>query len=436
VQRNDSQAKIELLDLPAEVLFYLLLYTDPVSLSRLSQVSRILYSFLQDVGFFLYHPQAKNKQQRRFIRNASSSFEALKSISEFNDKFKEKYSRFFDTNGNIDFTRQDSDLRCYTELVLRDGQSIDAVKKQLDRNKDVIRQGLTFLHLAVRYGHFQAVKYLVETGHFINFKSLSGATPLLFAVEADEMDIVKLLLKHKADSSLALTADSNNHGPLGIYRGDYPLHAAVKLGKIKIVQALIEAGADINARNAIGATPLLLAVAKDHVEVAKCLLQNGADLYLAITHLTENSELKKGDNAFIAAIKRGYKKMLAALFKDPDQSIYAEDIESPLHCAVIEGKIESVQTLIELGADVNLPTKAGNTLLQLAKRKGFNEIAEKLIESGASLNEVKKKAVNAKPPMSVKSSHSILSFFGSFARIEKGEDAVEMRRALFSAKMF
>ena len=59
--------------------------------------------------------------------------------------------------------------------------------------------------------------------------------------------------------------------------GDTPLHKAVMWGDRYAVQALIEAGAQVDAQGDMGCTPLYLATLRDDVQVAQTLLNHGAN---------------------------------------------------------------------------------------------------------------------------------------------------------------
>lgn len=60
--------------------------------------------------------------------------------------------------------------------------------------------------------------------------------------------------------------------------GDTPLHIAVRRGDAEIVPAMLDAGADINAKGDEGFTPLHYAVMYDDVRIVRLLLDRGADV--------------------------------------------------------------------------------------------------------------------------------------------------------------
>ena len=75
----------------------------------------------------------------------------------------------------------------------------------------------------------------------------TGLSPLMYAAGEGHVSIVKALLSKKADTGLSL-----HGGPFGGYTA---LHFAALTGRIEIVQLLLDAGADPEARNQAGKTP-------------------------------------------------------------------------------------------------------------------------------------------------------------------------------------
>jgi ankyrin repeat protein/pimeloyl-ACP methyl ester carboxylesterase len=121
------------------------------------------------------------------------------------------------------------------------------------------------------------------------------------------------------------------------------LSVASSKGNEKIVRTLIEGGANLNAQDPSGQTPLHLAIKGECIEVMETLLRAGAD--------------KESRNA-----------------KD----------ETPLMYACVQNKPRAVQALVDAGA--NLETKSANskTPLYHSARKGLTAIVEILIKGGAN----------------------------------------------------
>ena len=87
--------------------------------------------------------------------------------------------------------------------------------------------------------------------------------------------------------------------------GATPLLIAVHRGNVEVVEALLDGGANIQARVAGGDTPLHVVAVTEHVEVARLLLARGGDM-TAIAELGENPydrALRMGRPAMIEVLK-------------------------------------------------------------------------------------------------------------------------------------
>jgi len=124
----------------------------------------------------------------------------------------------------------------------------------------------TPLHLAVESGSVKIVEFLISNGADVNAKT-GDFTPLHLAAQSGNLEIVKFLVS-KADVN-AKTGDLT------------PLHLAAQSGNLEVVKFLVSQGADVNAKNYYGRTPLhFLSLGRygDCVEVAKFLVSKGADV--------------------------------------------------------------------------------------------------------------------------------------------------------------
>lgn len=124
----------------------------------------------------------------------------------------------------------------------------------------------TPLYLAVRAGHFAAAKLLIERGADVNAAPTAGLGPALMpALAKRRVDLINLLLDGGANPN-------SDRG------GQAALHVAVTLGCLDCVKALVEAGADVNAKTKDGKTALHLAKRKGQRDVADYLLSHGVVL--------------------------------------------------------------------------------------------------------------------------------------------------------------
>jgi ankyrin repeat protein len=162
--------------------------------------------------------------------------------------------------------------------------------------------GDTVLMAAVRSGNIDAVRALLDAGAQVNTAEPQvGHTGLMWAVRENHPEIVSLLLARGASLELKTRtgarpavrppgAGGGSHG-VGIVRGGVPpqgeqpptpggmtaLSFAAREGRLEAARLLIDAGADVNAREANGISPLVMAITNRHTPVAALLLARGAD---------------------------------------------------------------------------------------------------------------------------------------------------------------
>ena len=134
--------------------------------------------------------------------------------------------------------------------------------------------GATPLHEAVRYGNIDIAKSLLNSGANVNARDNLGKTPVMLILPKDKTaEIYKLLITYRAD----LTQKD--------MFGDTVLHTASMLNVGAVTfSVLISGGADVDARNKEGVTPLAIAVQKNDLETVKLLTAAGADIHTQDTN--------------------------------------------------------------------------------------------------------------------------------------------------------
>ena len=163
---------------------------------------------------------------------------------------------------------RDSDAMCKF-LILR-GAAVNPGKPQIE----------TPLHRAVAEGNMGMIKNLVENGAHINRADEDGYTPLHMAIKYNQPKAAAYLLEH---GSFVNIPDNT--------LGNCELHLAAMRGSEEMMEQLIEAGADVNARNHEGKTPLDLALYYGHTRLAYDLLANGASDEQLLTTLQKPNPL-------------------------------------------------------------------------------------------------------------------------------------------------
>jgi ankyrin repeat protein len=147
--------------------------------------------------------------------------------------------------------------------------------------------GQTALMLAIKTGDLSVVKMLVDAGANVNaVEKVQNQTPLMWAAAATRNagEMVKLLLSKGADvkarakysdwPSQITSEPRAQYRPVG---GLTPLLYSARGGCYECVEALVATGANVNAPTPEGVTALMIALDNDHNDVAKFLLDHGAN---------------------------------------------------------------------------------------------------------------------------------------------------------------
>ena len=229
-----------------------------------------------------------------------------------------------------------------TALIMAANQPEKArmlVAKGADVNAQT-KQGRTPLMLAATCdGCVNTVRLLISQGANVKAKDAQGDTALGLAADANDTETMRLLLANGAD---AATVDGGGVTPLFSAASNCNLDAVrmllskganvnaadtfageVKFGKIQLIQltplmmaaaycsgdvikTLLDAGAKVNAKDIRDMTPLMLAVASEHQDLAvvKLLLDAGADV---------NAKSNMGETALDWAKKFGNREVIAQL---------------------------------------------------------------------------------------------------------------------------
>ncbi|MCI0586248.1 MAG: ankyrin repeat domain-containing protein [Planctomycetes bacterium] len=226
------------------------------------------------------------------------------------------------------------------------------------------------------------VRLLLKAEVSPNTTESSGHTPATLAVEVDAPAILRAL----ADAS----ADLNRPGP----DGSPPLHVAAEHGYLACARALVEArtllgqesdrghpinvvtpSVDRDARDARGATALLVAVQNRRTEMIRFLLDQGFD---------PTPGAGDGETPLLAAIDQDDLGLLRLLLqKGANEDVPDAKGRTPLMRACIAGRMEMVEALCRAGADVSRTDHDGKTPLAHALEGEWTDIVDYLKKGGA-----------------------------------------------------
>jgi ankyrin repeat protein len=278
------------------------------------------------------------------------------------------------------------------------------LKNGADANQ-VVSRGQTVLMTAARTGNLDTVNALLERGADVNAREAQlGETALMWAASENHAAIVKALLAKGADvdaRSNTVKFPKDRFGLEGVLtilpRGNWtPLMYAARDGAPDATRALLDAGAQINAQDPDGTTPLVRAIWNSHYDTAKVLLERGADPNLvdtadmgALYAAVDNSSLgeiygsptrKVKDQAtpldiIKLVIAKGGKvdaKLKSAALQrqhTPGEPLLGAGT-TPLMRAAKNGDAEAMKVLIAAGADPSMAQPNGTTVLMLAAGVG------------------------------------------------------------------
>lgn len=201
------------------------------------------------------------------------------------------------------------------------------------------------LYKAIVKGSLEEVNALLKDGADVN--AVDDGAPLIYkAVYKGNEHIVKTLIEAGADVNVKRVKCCLVFSEFRTFEDDTPLHRAAELGYANIASILIEAGADIEAKNYSNKTPLDKAASYNRYNVAKLLIDAGANL---------NRD-------------KGY---------------------SPLHYFAEWNNVSAIKALIEAGADIDDKTSFGQKPIDVAKQHKSTDAVRFLREKSDERRNVK-----------------------------------------------
>ena len=211
---------------------------------------------------------------------------------------------------------------------------------------------LSELVVAVDRGDLPRARALLDHGADPNAEDGDGNSALMLATLHGDADLVVRMLAAHADPKHA-----NEFGATA-------LHWAID--DLTKTRALLEAGADPNAADASGITPLSLAAGRDgDAAVVAVLLDHGADAQRV------GARMGGGD--------AGAARALLAHGADPKPT-------AALHLAAARGNVETLQLLLDHGAQIDAQADLGMTALMWAAQMGRPAAVTLLLARGANPN--------------------------------------------------
>lgn len=327
-------------------------------------------------------------------------------------------------NAAIDYPKEQADHRRSTGLTLACEEGfISAVKLFVDNGAainvpDGEKPPLMVAMLRTR-SHNPAFKnnattivnYLIDNGANLNCRYICAGTPLLIATEIDDNDyeLLRTLLEKGADLNQPLYADSDmtllsaldnerydidgaakyiiaqhmaKHGiladnkiPSGMYRSiDDQLVIAAALGNPVLIDALIEQGANVNAKSSKAIKELKI----NYDDTAMMIAAKLSDISLIDKFHSLGADVSE---AFKFAISERKFPVIEFLLDKIDSNKLNEGL---IYTCInyYSDKNEIIKLLLSHGADVNFKGVSGDTTFEVAVKRNIPKVVSLLLESG------------------------------------------------------
>jgi len=292
----------------------------------------------------------------------------------------------------------------HVRLLLARGAEVDA--KWGDTQEKANTADDTPLCYAVDANSMDLVKLLVEAGAGVN---AGKWPPLCRAVDKNNTAIAEYLIDHGANVNVEVprgwtalcetinVSNSSKMAGLLITRGadinaGYwpPITSSVREKRIDLLKFLIQRGADVNNTDNWGYTPLYFAVHNDDLDYLKALIAHGAEL---------DTKHPGGETALMSGAFTGRTEAVKLLLEaGADINAKNDRGQTALHvpldirtsnsdCLQYQLPTDTIELLLAKGADVNLKDEDGRTPLHLAAESADGDIVKLLLDKGAKIDE-------------------------------------------------
>jgi len=252
-------------------------------------------------------------------------------------------------------------------VAVRQNAGADIVRDILDKHALINarnQEGDTALHLAVRQNAAGTGDLLLSRGADIFLQNAKGENPIYLT----------FFTKGGIRDWMFIPATFSARDP----QGNTILHYATQWKLDQVIPGMIQRGAEVEAKNFSGETPLFLAVRVDSASTVRTLIASGAAV---------SGRDTLGNTALHAAVRWDTQASAETLITaKTDVNAYNLYGNTPLHDAIRLGRFAMETLLVQRGANIEARDAEGNTALMLASVLGNYRSAEHIMRSKPDVN--------------------------------------------------
>ncbi|KAL3998175.1 Ankyrin repeats (3 copies) family protein [Acanthocheilonema viteae] len=271
--------------------------------------------------------------------------------------------------------------------------------------------GENLLHIAASTKcSYDLIEWLSSNLNHLNINDVDSElkTPLMRAVDSENVKIIELLLQEPAVDVNKM--DQKGYSPITsalfkiknmalaelivkagadlnvLYKDVFMIHHAVYTSNLDAVQFLCRHGVDVNKRTTEGMLPLQIAVDFENInmDIIRILMRSGASILLQISNSYETLlhhiiGKENGDEILKVCIESGS-------CNENTFSVVDANGHTPITKAVLIGKFQSAELLINAGANINEKDREGLSLLLRVINKKLDDAAVFLLDHGADIS--------------------------------------------------